>query len=75
MVGLGWHMVVNLPSGQHGTNEQHYDGPTLGSDVGPTIRMPEDQRWPNVVLLSGILNEITLLPQLLLCNTVFPKVY
>jgi hypothetical protein len=34
-------------------DEQHYDGPTLDSDVGPTIRTPEDQRRPNVVLLSG----------------------
>ena len=54
MVGLGWHMVVNRTSGQRGANEQHYDGPTLDSDVGPTIRTPEDQRRPNVVLLSGI---------------------
>lgn len=53
MVGLGWHMVVNRTSGQRGANEQHYDGPTLDSDVGPTIRTPEDQRRPNVVLLSG----------------------
>ena len=44
MVGLGWHMVVNRTSGQRGANEQHYDGPTLDSDVGPTIRTPEDQR-------------------------------
>ena len=55
-------MVVNRTSGQRGANEQHYDGPTLDSDVGPTldsdvgptIRTPEDQRRPNVVLLSGL---------------------
>ena len=46
MVGLGWHMVVNRTLGQRGANEQHYDG--------PTIRTPEDQRRPNVVLLSGM---------------------
>ena len=60
MVGLGWHMVVNRTSGQRGANEQHYDGPTLDSDVGPTIRTPEDQRRPNVVLLSGNLAHLIL---------------
>jgi hypothetical protein len=54
MVGLGWHMVVNRTLGQRGANEQHYDGPTLDSDVGPTIRTPEDQRRSNVVYLNKI---------------------
>ena len=51
MVGLGWHMVVNRTSGQRGANEQHYDGPTLDSDVGPTIRTPEDQRLGRYILV------------------------
>ena len=36
-------------------DEQSDVGPTLASNVGPTELTTLSQRWPNVVMLSGIL--------------------
>ena len=35
-------------------DEQSDVGPTLASNVGPTERTTLSQRWPNVVMLSGV---------------------
>ena len=39
---------------EHSPDEQSDVGPTLASNVGPTELTTLSQRWPNVVMLSGV---------------------
>ena len=40
---------------QRRPDEQVYAGPTSVSNLGPTESTTEKMRWPNVVMLSGLL--------------------
>ena len=40
---------------QRRPDEQVYIGPTSVSNVGPSESTTEELRWPNVVMLSGLL--------------------
>ena len=42
---------------QRRPDEQVYVGPTSVSNVGPTESTTEKLRWPNVVMLSGLLQQ------------------